>query len=142
MGPNVASASLPFHSPPLAHTVSAGTLAQEAATHASESNTGLPATRGDATAPPLTGGAPNAEACWLPTPSPWAAAGTGSAKPPNAVPKAGPPNAFTLVGAAALCAPKKPYEPARFERDASDPAARHDHAPHATPTPAFLHPTP
>jgi hypothetical protein len=50
--------------------------------------------------------------------------------PPNAVAAAGPPNAAVLlpsITAAALCAPNKPYEPARVERDGEDPAARHDH---------------
>ena len=51
--------------------------------------------------------------------------------PPNAVAAAGPPNAAVLlpsITAAGLCAPNKPYEPARVERDGEDPAARHDHA--------------
>ena len=50
--------------------------------------------------------------------------------PPNAVAAAGPPNGAVLLPSitAALCAPNKPYGPARSDRDTADPAARHDHA--------------
>jgi hypothetical protein len=85
MGPHVASTSLPFQFLLPWQTQSAGILAQEAATHASETNAGLPATPRDAIAPtpPSTGAAPDAAACWPPTLKASAAGAGRAGVPPN-----------------------------------------------------------